>query len=566
MKKILKVLAAFLVCIHVNPTLAEHITTPQVTLLSDNWTPYWEACVFPHNTESNSKKNIHTDQAVDTLASNPISLNSRWKTTRFRNGEKNIVTNNAALSFPSTRDDNILITDNVVMNGNVVTPPGECNIDLLGAIPDDGIDDTAAIQAANDSSCETIIFPKGVYTINRSPQRINGKPCGIKVSANKTFKTNAGATINIGASFDLDGIAFMNGSGSAARDTYHDKNITFKGLRFTDSRVYPSWNLDSPATYGPSQLPASALTGSIIRLFSCDRPILEDLEFDSIPTLCVAIGGCNGPEIRNVHFKKTGYLYRGAYALWISANPANGSYTKRPRIINTTFDDIKNAAMMCGKGVSDVYISNLRVTGAYEAGLHLPNPCKRVTVIGADISKIKLGDISAHGIEAETLSDAVITGFNIRYCDVAGMAFVGIKDSLITSGYISNNGAAKIYPTGLSSVALGIAGKTYSDLGKAGIKIINYAGDGAVDNVSIKGVKITDNTGTGNQKYAISLGQTSPSAIYGSVIITENNFTTGGSIDDIYMSSNALASKRIKIFNNSSGRISRAVTRIKKKK
>jgi hypothetical protein len=559
MKRLLALWA--LILLYAIPAQAgSYITNPKFTLLDDNGELASGACVYFYEPGTTTKKNIYTNEALSILATNPITLDSRGEASIFGSGEYKVVANGPASPCPITPDDIIWTADNVVVLGSVVASSGECDVDLFGAIPDDGLDDATAIQTAIDApQCGTVLFPAGVYTINSSPKTIDGKPCGVSVSANKKLKAGSpSVVINVGSSFDLDGIAFMNASGKQALDTYADENIVYAGLTFTDSRVYPPWNYDTPATYGPNNLPNSDLTGSIIRCFSCERPKITNCTFKDTEVLNVAIGGCNNPEITFNKFQNTGYIYRGTYALWVSAEQDSGTTTKKPKIIGNTFQDIDNSGMLCGAGVENATVSNNQAFNTKEAAFHFINQCDGLVCTGNMIDGVYLGDISAHGIEGENLHGATIAGNTIKNCDRSGMTFIGIENSTIVGNTIFDNGAATVYPLAVSSLTLGINGNALNDTARCGLQISHGDGNNIVDNLLVTGNNIYDSTG--NQKYAIVLGQVGVYRVFDHITVIGNDLTDGGSVDDFYWSTAALAgsSEDVKIFENVSSRITGA--------
>lgn len=431
----------------------------------------------------------------------------------------------------------------------------------FGATGDGTTDDTSAIQNAIDAAESVgggvVNFGRGTFLINSAPKTINGKSCGLSIPANVVLRGFGPgvSTIKVGSSFPLAGVALMNESGYAALDTYHDANICIERLTFTDVRVYPAWNEDNPATFGPTNLTISQTNGGLIRFNSCSRPTVRDCELYSVRVLGVSFSGCLEPKFVSNSVHDCGHIYRGTYPLYISVNPVPGSYTKRPIVTNNSFTDIDFPGIMCGAGVLGAIIADNSFKNCKEAAIHCPNECTGLTCTGNVIDGVFLGDISAHGIEVENLSEAVISGNTIRRCDRNAIQCGGVRNSSIIGNTLMDNGAAVNYPLGTSSVILGINGTAVVDEGKAGIVLFSATGDVVVDNLLISGNNITDTVG--NQKYAISLGQTSPSRVYDGVTIIGNDFTAGGSIDDIYYSANARAAlpTNMKVHGNISSRI-----------
>lgn len=427
-----------------------------------------------------------------------------------------------------------------------------------GVVGDGTTDDTAAFQGVLDAAALAggiVFIGDNTVLINSSPKTVDGKPCGVTIAGGVTVQGSGTSIIKVGSAFDLDGVAIMNKSGDTGLDTYADAGIRFEGVKFTDARVYPAWNKDNPPTYGAG-LTSANITGSVLRLFGCSRPVLRECEFYDMVVLGVAIGGCMEPVVENTIFRNCGHINRATYPLWVSSTPSSGSATKRPKITGNIFNTIDYAGLMCGTDVDGAVISWNTFLDCKEAAIHMPNSCTNATVIGNTIDGVKLGDISAHGIEVENLRDSTITGNSIKNCGRAAICVgCGVQNSVISANILMDNGAATTFPLAPSSLAIGINGTAVNDAARVGILLFNSTGDGVVDNLLITGNNITDTVG--DQKYAISLNQTAPSRVYDHVSIIGNDLTDGGSLDDIYYGTNALASlpTGIKVQNNISTRI-----------
>lgn len=104
--------------------------------------------------------------------------------------------NVSRLSSTATRTLNLLVkeTPDVPWDDPVTTP--WANVVAYGAIPDDGMDDTVAIQAALDAGSTTVYFPVGNYTlqntvlIRNNVRRIIGTEANVEVpdTVNPGFK------------------------------------------------------------------------------------------------------------------------------------------------------------------------------------------------------------------------------------------------------------------------------------------------------------------------------------------------------------------------------------------
>jgi hypothetical protein len=467
----------------------------------------------------------------------------------------------------SSNDDGAITLKVTATNKRYKREPGRVTPEMFGAIPNDGIDDYAAIQAAMDYPGRVIEFtPNGTYITSQelkpqSNQIITGNNATITTTANNFIRLIhiAGKDNVIVKSLILDGGATQDAGEQGIRI------VDSRGVTISDC-IIKNIGRENVSEFGfgifvgvagPVAPPTSTTGCKNIKI---QRVVIDNIKGwgqltgDGIYVKCsdnVQISECNINLVRRQGISITDYATNidiigtrisNTYLAGIDIEPNTAAAGQGTGFINITNCYITSFAIKPGASIGnqyfgidvhsnfshDITISGGSIIATHAQAISCINMMNGVTQIRVDNVNLDCGGLADNGISLAAgggASRVSISNCMIRNFDSKGIVSFANADLSIKNNYFYSTTA--IYGIYSNESDRYIAGN-----------VLNLSGAGLVEGISVAHNGITniqDNIVTVSQGTAYYVKSPSPSVLSGMNFSGNKAYNSGSAVNAFYL-------------------------------